>query len=119
MGKILGGWHENRFFFFSGFIRVIRFTVYSVIGSILINCNISFFADRKSVTAGDRNDMLDVKSVRNMLDELIDRTKDFESLDAFRLFVLRHNTYDVDKATKLIKRGKRGGPPFRIIRFVR
>ncbi|VVC36943.1 Hypothetical protein CINCED_3A022824 [Cinara cedri] len=53
----------------------------------------------------DQSNILDVKSVRNMLRELIDRTKDCETLDAFRLFVLQHNTYDVDKATKLIKRG--------------
>lgn len=62
--------------------------------------------------------MLDVKSMRNMLNELINRTKDFETLDAFRLFVLQHNTYDVDKATKLIKRGKREGLRSNILLYI-
>lgn len=47
-----------------------------------------------------------IEDVKTILKELIGRTKDFQSLNAFRLFVLQHNTYDVDKAAKLIKRGK-------------
>lgn len=45
--------------------------------------------------------------VKAMLKELIGRTKDFQNLNAFRLLALQHNTYDVDKATKSIKRGER------------
>ncbi|KAL4135138.1 hypothetical protein QTP88_006784 [Uroleucon formosanum] len=48
----------------------------------------------------------EIKHVRNILKELVNRTKDFQNLNAFRLFILQHNTYDVDKATMLIKQGK-------------
>jgi hypothetical protein len=48
-----------------------------------------------------------VEQVKAMLKEMIGRTKDFQNLNAFRLLVLQHNTYDVDKATKSIKRGAR------------
>jgi len=47
-----------------------------------------------------------IEHVKSILKELVGRTKDFQNLNAFRLFVLQHNTYDVDKATMLIKRGK-------------
>lgn len=47
-----------------------------------------------------------IEHVKTILKELVGRTKDFQNLNAFRLFVLKHNTYDVDKATMLIKRGK-------------
>lgn len=48
-----------------------------------------------------------IEHVKTILKELVGRTKDFQNLNAFRLFVLQHNTYDVDKATMLIKRGVR------------
>jgi len=47
-----------------------------------------------------------IEHVKTILKELVGRTKDFQNLNAFRLFILQHNTYDVDKATMLIKRGK-------------
>ncbi|KAF0758235.1 ataxin-2, partial [Aphis craccivora] len=40
-----------------------------------------------------------IEHVKSILKELVGRTKDFQNLNAFRLFVLQHNTYDVDKAT--------------------
>lgn len=52
-----------------------------------------------------------IEDVKTILKQLISRTKDFQSLNAFRLFVLQHNTYDVDKAVKLIKRGECHGAP--------
>lgn len=51
-----------------------------------------------------------MEHVKTILKELIGRTKDFQNLNAFRLLVLQHNTYDVDKATKLIKLGKSRSP---------
>eukprot|EP00102_Acyrthosiphon_pisum_P008119 XP_003244271.1 PREDICTED: bromodomain-containing protein 4 isoform X1 [Acyrthosiphon pisum] len=45
-----------------------------------------------------------IEHVKTILNELVGRTKDFQNLNAFRLFILQHNTYDVDKATMLIKR---------------
>lgn len=49
-----------------------------------------------------------IENAKTLLRELISRTKDFENLNAFRLYVLQHHTCnnDVDRATELIKRGK-------------
>lgn len=46
-----------------------------------------------------------VESRKTVLEELISRTEDFQNLNALRLLILQHNTFDVDKAAKLIKRG--------------
>jgi len=60
--------------------------------------------DSRPGTTGDQT--VEDQSMRTILKELIGRTRDFESLDnAFCLFVLQNNTYDVEKATMLIKQG--------------
>ncbi|XP_050438844.1 doublesex- and mab-3-related transcription factor A2-like [Adelges cooleyi] len=68
---------------------------------------ISHYVD---IDADSRPDMAmsdPIEDIGSVLKELINRTKEFQNLDAFRLFILQHNTFDVDKATKLIKRGER------------
>lgn len=49
-----------------------------------------------------------LENVKTLLKELISRTKDFENLNAFRLFILQHHARnnDLDQAIKLIKQGK-------------
>lgn len=47
-----------------------------------------------------------IENRKTILEELISRTEDFQNLNALRLLILQHNTFDVDKATELIKRGK-------------
>uniref|UniRef100_A0A2S2NMA3 Protein doublesex n=1 Tax=Schizaphis graminum TaxID=13262 RepID=A0A2S2NMA3_SCHGA len=65
--------------------------------------------DKKDIDADSRPKIMSnqIEHVKSILKELVGRTKDFQNLNAFRLFVLQHNTYDVDKATMLIKRGVR------------
>ncbi|XP_025200579.1 uncharacterized protein LOC112598365 [Melanaphis sacchari] len=65
--------------------------------------------DKKDIDADSRPRIMSnkIEHVKTILKELVGRTKDFQNLNAFRLFVLQHNTYDVDKATMLIKQGVR------------
>lgn len=64
---------------------------------------------KKDIDADSRPGIMSdqIEHVKTILKELVGRTKDFQNLNAFRLFILQHNTYDVDKATMLIKRGVR------------
>lgn len=70
---------------------------------LFLTRSVYVFSDARSGIVKDQ-----IESVKTLLRELISRTKDFENLNAFRLFILQHHTCnnDVDQATKLIKRGK-------------